>query len=91
MLIIYCTFANLSIFYLFFSKLDLETENSWLLKTYFFRFTSHLLLAKWLSTLEMNSRNGVQILNDAVCVSRCVNNLRKGMNRSVSPKVIIKQ
>ena len=37
------------------------------------------LLVKWLASLEMDTETQVQIMDEAVCISRCVNTFGKGL------------
>ena len=41
------------------------------------------MLSKWLLSQEMESAIWVQILDEAVCISSCLDALEKGMNPSV--------
>ena len=42
-------------------------------------------IVKWLSTLEMDTVNQDQILDETVSISHGANTLRKGMNPTILP------
>ena len=50
-------------------------------------FIEEELVVLWLSLIQINAVTHVQIMNEAVCISDIADNLRKGMNPIMNPKI----